>query len=379
MAENWTYILGHVLCVLALMAGAVYVFIPRPVVLERQRRIRHIAGANMMLWAMAYVFSILIHVMMAAGTAPAALLQCVQVIVDLLMIPGVVCMLMAQFGYRSNLTLIYTVQALPAILIGAGCVWMHDERLMQVMLYYWTGILVFSMILYVCLEVAYRRYHEDIKDTERRELCRAHKLLTVLLVYFVMYAVGEYVDLDWMRSVASVAGVLVWVAVIVYEENLVAEIDFWRVDREEVLQNQVPMQPTEQSAAQSTGAEEVAQMNEIDEEDAGKLSWIGVLLERQFIETGLYRHPGLNIETVAKEMNTNRTYLAQYFSSKGTTYYSYLNAHRIAYACMLIDGGETNHKLLMKACGYTSDSTYRRAFQEQVGCLPSEYVKRRKK
>ena len=87
--------------------------------------------------------------------------------------------------------------------------------------------------------------------------------------------------------------------------------------------------------------------------------------------------PDLTRETLCSIINVNRTYLSDYLRSEGTTYYNYINTLRIHYAVKLL---EENPSLplvdISYRSGYSNPATFRRAFRDIMGCLPSEYVAR---
>ena len=83
----------------------------------------------------------------------------------------------------------------------------------------------------------------------------------------------------------------------------------------------------------------------------------------------------VHIALMAVLMGTNRTYLGQYFHSKGINFYAYINTLRVDYAIELMkQGGKTLSEIAVES-GYNSLRTFRRVFIEQKGCTPSEWEK----
>ena len=90
----------------------------------------------------------------------------------------------------------------------------------------------------------------------------------------------------------------------------------------------------------------------------------------------LFLNPELRRETLALRLAINRTYLSMYFRHCGTSYYQYINTLRIEYAVRLMqDNPDLPVDEVCTRSGYRSLTTFRKAFQEVMGCLPSE-VKR---
>lgn len=90
----------------------------------------------------------------------------------------------------------------------------------------------------------------------------------------------------------------------------------------------------------------------------------------------LFLTPDITLETLSLRLGTNRTYIGMYFREHDTTFYQYINTLRIEYATRLMQ--ENPHLSLRKVAeqsGFRSQPTFRKAFQEVMGCLPSEVKK----
>ncbi len=98
-------------------------------------------------------------------------------------------------------------------------------------------------------------------------------------------------------------------------------------------------------------------------------------LQQKCEETGLYRNPNLTRDMLCKELGINRNILARYFQESNQSYYQYINGLRIQYACELLKNKSETALVqdIANASGYTNLSTFRKAFREVVGCLPSQY------
>lgn len=87
----------------------------------------------------------------------------------------------------------------------------------------------------------------------------------------------------------------------------------------------------------------------------------------------LFLDPNITLETLSLRLAINRTYLGMYFHSRELTFYQYINTLRVEYAYQLMQ--DTPHLSIHKVCemsGFRSQTTFRKAFQEVMGCLPSE-------
>lgn len=90
----------------------------------------------------------------------------------------------------------------------------------------------------------------------------------------------------------------------------------------------------------------------------------------------LFLDPELTRETLCLRLAMNHTYLNMYFRKCGISYYQYINTLRIEYANRLIQ--ENPDMPVSEVCtrsGFHSQPTFRKAFHEVMGCLPSEIKK----
>lgn len=87
----------------------------------------------------------------------------------------------------------------------------------------------------------------------------------------------------------------------------------------------------------------------------------------------LFLDPNITLETLSLRLAINRTYLGMYFRSRGLTFYQYINTLRVEYAYQQMQ--DSPHLSIHEVCemsGFRSQTTFRKAFQEVLGCLPSE-------
>ena len=87
----------------------------------------------------------------------------------------------------------------------------------------------------------------------------------------------------------------------------------------------------------------------------------------------LFLDPDLTRETLCLRLGMNHTYLNLYLRKCGMTYYQYINKLRIEYAYRLMqDNPHLSLRKVAEQSGFRSQPTFRKAFQEVMGCLPSE-------
>ena len=100
-------------------------------------------------------------------------------------------------------------------------------------------------------------------------------------------------------------------------------------------------------------------------------------LESLMDERQLYLNPDLTLADLVKALGTNRTYLSDYISGTlHTTFYDYVNQLRIERkAIPMIESTSMNYtfEYIAEQSGFKSITTFRRAFKNFTGMLPSEY------
>lgn len=88
----------------------------------------------------------------------------------------------------------------------------------------------------------------------------------------------------------------------------------------------------------------------------------------------LFLDPDLTREMLCSAIKVNRTYLSEYLRNEGLTYYNYINGLRIRYAVKLLRSHPDLPLLDVSfRSGFSNPATFRRAFRDIMGCLPSEY------
>lgn len=100
------------------------------------------------------------------------------------------------------------------------------------------------------------------------------------------------------------------------------------------------------------------------------------ILDKVVEEQQLYLNGDLTLDDLAKVLNTNRTYLSNYFNTvKGQSFYFYINGLRIERKAvpMIQQHPEFTLEYIAAESGFKSISTFRRAFQRHKGMSPGQY------
>lgn len=97
-------------------------------------------------------------------------------------------------------------------------------------------------------------------------------------------------------------------------------------------------------------------------------------VEQEFSDGKLYLNPKLKLSDVARAVGSNRTYVSNIFNRvMQTTFYDYVNIHRVNYACHLLETTNDGLDVISLESGFNSMSTFLRAFNKIKGCTPTDY------
>ena len=82
----------------------------------------------------------------------------------------------------------------------------------------------------------------------------------------------------------------------------------------------------------------------------------------------------ITLKSVSRALGVSVSHLSHLFSDRlHINFRHFINAIRIEKACLLMRDPNLTLTEICSLCGYTSMRTFRRAFQSERGCLPSDY------
>jgi AraC-like DNA-binding protein len=83
----------------------------------------------------------------------------------------------------------------------------------------------------------------------------------------------------------------------------------------------------------------------------------------------------ITLESAARALGISISHLSHFFSEQlHTNFRGFINAIRIEKARLMMRDPNLTLTEICDACGYTNMRTFRRAFQQEVGCLPSDHL-----
>lgn len=243
---------------------------------------------------------------------------------------------------------------LPLILFIDYCI--HPTEIIYYSsLTFWATYTILMVALYIRKMIIYERsLREQHSDIENRELWRFFYPAGLFIITMALgFIAGIYRDSYILLSIYFIFNILSTLSLV------------WAVDN---LQGE---------SEEETGNEkqETEEFPEEDEFTQRRFITIEEALNKELEKQAFFLDPNLSIEHLARMIGTNRTYLGQYFHSKGINFYAYINTLRVNYAIELMEqGGKTLSEIALGS-GYNSLRTFRRVFIEQKGCAPSEWEK----
>ena len=83
----------------------------------------------------------------------------------------------------------------------------------------------------------------------------------------------------------------------------------------------------------------------------------------------------ITLESASHALGISASHLSHFFSERlHTNFRRFINAIRIEKARLLMRDPNLTLTDICDACGYTNMRTFRRAFQQEIGCLPSDHI-----
>ena len=98
--------------------------------------------------------------------------------------------------------------------------------------------------------------------------------------------------------------------------------------------------------------------------------------EQEIIEQKLFTNKKLKLEDVAKVLGVSSSKLSECINANGVNFNDWINKFRIRYIVERLDSTSQNGMLYEEA-GFSSRSAFYASFKKEMGCSPTEYLKKR--
>ena len=207
--------------------------------------------------------------------------------------------------------------------------------------------LVIAVAFIIYMVVAVRQYgrwlRDNYADLEHKEVWLSLALLIGLMILLMSF---EYTDNYVMSTIAHLIGFPL------------AGLLLWRVETLNDLSTDNSTDETNHTPLLLRG-------------ERGEASNIALLLEKHCEDAQLYLQRDLTLQQLATIIGTNRTYLSQYFTNQGISYYAYIHNLRVRYFVARYRELAAAHEpivaqQLAQESGYHSYSTFSTAFKQRM-------------
>lgn len=233
-----------------------------------------------------------------------------------------------------------------------------------------TIVIVSFIVYYLCAIRNYKRFLlNNYADIEQKEVGWS---LGIILIFFL-------INLPYILIFKNP-----YICFVFYGcEILFVGFLVVHIDKQQVLENIASDNDdnADNMESEENPSEEISnQSAKLDNQQMEQLSQ-ALLIHCE--KTCLYLQYDLTLNTLAKACGTNRTYLGQYFTAKGTTYNAYINGLRIAHFQALyrstLQQEASSRPILQKLAaesGFRSYNTFTRAFRTHTGITLKEWMDR---
>ena len=279
----------------------------------------------------------------------------------MVLIPLIMCMLLAMLQDRCRPLWPFILTSLPVAALFAVAAYRHDLVLVPWVQGYF---ILMTVVMFIYMAIAVRQYslwlRNNYADLENKEVWQSFLVLAICLLVLSFY-------------IYSSSGMTYEYAVQVFDYLFIA-ILLWRVETLQTLENN----DDNDDITEATGLEKVMALQS-SAPQATIPDNIGQLLE-QYCEGGqLYLRQDISLSQLSKAIGTNRYYLSQYFTRQDTTYNAYINSLRIQHFVRLYQEAVAAKRSftaqqLAQECGFRSYSTFAIAFKQRMGQTVSTWM-----
>lgn len=226
-------------------------------------------------------------------------------------------------------------------------------------------VIIMAHVLIRNIDRYNRLLTQSYSDTYKRGLNWMYHLLWMFIIAMTCVTVMRYYfnyDLIFYPIMMCLWFFVHWNVSEMRETDLIAE---------EESQDLVSVMTDEELEAEVAQETQDAKNEKVSLRDKTKKR-LEETIENVCVERRLYLNPDLTINDLAKEVNTNRTYISKYFSEHHTTFLKYINDLRAEFAMYQLKN--TNHSIseIMEDSGFRHTETFKRAFQSRYNCLPND-------
>lgn len=228
----------------------------------------------------------------------------------------------------------------------------HSDFLLTLSFIYTAIIAVGVFALITFISIRYDRYLKDnFSNIDNMSVRWVRVIIYVFVAWYLAWGLIINQDNRWLDSAYYLFLIVIWIFIYQYSIKHVS-----------ILETQELFEAPQVPEAAPRLSEPVNDT-------------FRVKLEIHMEQERPWMNPCLTLQELASSLNSNRTYLSEYFNKTlGTTFYDYLNNFRVQHACKLLqDEPNLSISHIGEKSGFNSLSTFRRAFEKQTGMTPARY------
>ncbi len=243
-------------------------------------------------------------------------------------------------------------------------IYFQDVRTTEFIVLPALSIAIFTIMLVRAVRQYDRWLLDNYADLEHKEARTSIGVMAAFILTSVAYGFAN--DYFFFEVLIEVANVL-----------LIATL-LWRV---ETMQELTDDADDDMDAEDANVDEDADADNSPDTSDAIYVK-LESLLQQHCVNRQYYLQHNGTLKQLAKVLGTNRNYLSQHFAQQGLTYNSYINGLRIQHFIHLYEETkastlEISVSKLAAQSGFSSYSTFSRAFRQVVGRTVTEWMEER--
>nr|MCR4919970.1 hypothetical protein [Prevotella sp.] len=233
------------------------------------------------------------------------------------LLPTIAGTLLAMLQDRRRAVWPAFVAMIPIVAIGGVLMAGPNERLAQIGVAY---IVLLYVLFAVHVAFAVRQYgrwlRDNYADLEHKEVWFTHVVSLLFMLLLIFYAL-----VDTNTSLLYLLNFI---------ELVLLGLLLWRVETLPTLEDSSMESEIFAPAIEETDGSEKVQAIATEAQPTNvDIAQISRLLETNCVDAQLYLRPNLTLHQLAQAVGTNRSYLSQYFSRQGITYYIYINNLRV--------------------------------------------------
>lgn len=238
------------------------------------------------------------------------------------------------------------LQELPFVVMPIAYILSHEKGVYWALVI-WSGIYGTCTLIWSMIHIP--RYNRHLKELySYKENVSLNWLTTILCTFYVILAIWIidcFVIHTEIECVYSICNLVMWMFICYFiyrHESVISELE-------------------EQPATAVVTPEY-------------SVSALGAKIETFLVQEKAFLNARLKLSDVAQAVGSNRTYVSNYFNREvNTTFYDYVNALRIEYACELLQQSSDSLYAVAIQSGFNSLSTFHRVFSKSKSTTPAEY------